>query len=111
MLALAQRFEGGRLSARDCVRIIGAGLRGGGHEVTDTTVASMKADGGIAGYVDIVARLLTITFASPSPSPRLHTDGFGRLNEGRPPTDDNQRIPPRDVPGEVIEPRPFLGTT
>ncbi len=28
MLALATRFEAGRLSARDCVRVIGAGLRG-----------------------------------------------------------------------------------
>ena len=31
MLALATRFEKGRLSARDAVRLIGAGLRGGGQ--------------------------------------------------------------------------------
>ena len=30
MLALASRFQKGRLRAVDCVRIIGAGLRGGG---------------------------------------------------------------------------------
>ena len=34
MLALAQRFEKGRLRAEDAVRIIGAGLRGAGHDVT-----------------------------------------------------------------------------
>ena len=39
MLALATRFEKGRISARDCVRIIGAGLRGAGHEIANDAVA------------------------------------------------------------------------
>jgi tail tube GTA-gp10-like protein len=62
MLALAERFQAGRLSARDAQRIIGAGLRGAGHDIADDTVARMQADGGAAGYVDIVARLLAATF-------------------------------------------------
>lgn len=62
MLALASRFEGGRLGARDCVRIIGAGLRGAGYEIADADVSAMQADGGAAGFVDIVARLLRATF-------------------------------------------------
>lgn len=62
MLALATRFEKGRLSARDAVRIIGAGLRGGGQDVDDEAVSAMKAEGGAAGFVDIVARLLRETF-------------------------------------------------
>lgn len=62
MLALAQRFSSGRLSARDAVRIIGAGLRGGGEQVTDDAVARMQGEGGAAGFVDIVARLLAATF-------------------------------------------------
>ena len=61
MLALAQRFSSGRLSARDAVRII-AGLRGGGEEITDEAVARMQGEGGAAGFVDIVARLLAATF-------------------------------------------------
>ena len=64
MLALAERFEKGRFSASDAMRIIGAGLRGGGHGVADEAVALMKADGGAAGYVDIVARLLRATFVT-----------------------------------------------
>lgn len=64
MLALATRFEKGRISARDCQRIIGAGLRGAGFDVSDQAVAVMRAEGGAAGYVDIVARLLTATFAA-----------------------------------------------
>ena len=64
MLALATRFESGRLGARDCVRIIGAGLRGAGRDVRDDEVARMQADGGAAGFVDIVARLLSATFGA-----------------------------------------------
>lgn len=62
MLALAARFENGRLSARDCTAIIGAGLRGAGYEIADTAVRAMQAENGAAGYVDIVARLLRATF-------------------------------------------------
>jgi hypothetical protein len=69
MLALAERFQGGRLSARDAQRIIGAGLRGAGTDVTDEAVGHMQADGGAAGYVDIVARLLNATFGgAPQPA-------------------------------------------
>jgi hypothetical protein len=62
MLALATRFEKGRLSARDCVAIIGAGLRGAGYEISDADVGAMTAEAGAAGFVDIVARLLRATF-------------------------------------------------
>jgi hypothetical protein len=64
MLALAQRFEAGRLSARDAIRVIAAGLRGGGAELDEAQVASMQAEGGAAGFVDIVSRLLTATFGA-----------------------------------------------
>lgn len=63
MLALATRFETGRISARDCQRIIGAGLRGAGHDISDEAVGAMRTDHGAAGFVDIVTRLLNATFA------------------------------------------------
>jgi len=66
MLALARRFEAGTLSARDCIRIIAAGLRGAGHDVNDDAVARMQADDGAAGYVTIVAKLLRATFGTAS---------------------------------------------
>jgi hypothetical protein len=62
LLALAKRFEEGRLSAGEAVRIIGAGLRGAGNDVDDTAVAAMRVEGGAAGYVAIVAELLSATF-------------------------------------------------
>src|ERR671922_99741 len=42
MLALAQRFEKGRLRAGDATRIIGAGLRGAGYDIADEAVAAMR---------------------------------------------------------------------
>ena len=64
MLALAERFGRGRIAARDAIRIIGAGLRGGGSAIGDDAVANMQADGGAAGFVAIVARLLEATFGA-----------------------------------------------
>lgn len=63
MLALAHRFETGRIGARDAIRIIGAGLRGAGHAIADEAVADMQAEGGATGFVGIVAELLAATFA------------------------------------------------
>ena len=55
MLAVAERFEAGRIAARDAIRMLGAGLRGAGYDIGDEAVATMRADGGAAGFVDIVA--------------------------------------------------------
>lgn len=60
--ALVERFTGGRFSARDMIRIIGAGLRGAGEAIDDAGVAALHVEGGAAGYAGIVSRLLTETF-------------------------------------------------
>jgi hypothetical protein len=62
LMGLARRFEAGRLSANDAIAIIGAGLRGGGNDIDDATVARMTTDGGAPGFVAIVAELLAATF-------------------------------------------------
>jgi hypothetical protein len=62
MLALASRFETGRIAAGEVRAIIGAGLRGAGTDISDADVGRMQADGGAAGFIDIVARLLQATF-------------------------------------------------
>lgn len=62
LVALGDRFASGRLSANDMIAIIAAGLNGAGHEVTAQEVGVMHVDGGLAGFADIVARLLTATF-------------------------------------------------
>ncbi len=76
MLALAMRFEKGRIRASDAQRIIAAGLRGGGHDIADAEVARMQSDNGAAGFIDIVARLLTATFGgSPDAAPASAREG------------------------------------
>lgn len=60
--ALAARFSAGRLSARDLIALIGAGLRGGGEAVSDADVAAMQAPDGAAGFARIAAELLVATF-------------------------------------------------
>ncbi|MEO1205924.1 MAG: gene transfer agent family protein [Pseudomonadota bacterium] len=93
MLALATRFERGRLSAVDLQKILAAGLKGGGHDVSVEEVAQMRAEGGAAGFVDVVGRLLSVTFGGAE-------DAVGRAPEGA------------DVAStEDGSARPFPGTT
>jgi hypothetical protein len=62
LVALAERFAKGRMSARDLIRIIGAGLRGAGEGVSDDEVARMASRDGAEGYVRIAATLIGATF-------------------------------------------------
>ena len=69
LIAIAERFEKGRIGATDAIRVIGAGLRGGGNVLSDGEVAGLTVNGGAAGYLDIVVRLLQATFAQPEATP------------------------------------------
>jgi hypothetical protein len=64
LLAIAERFEQGRIKATDAICVIAAGLRGAGSSLTDKDVAMMRVDGGAAGYLRIVADLLKATFGA-----------------------------------------------
>ena len=81
--ALAERFSAGRFSARDLVRVIGAGLRGAGEQVDDAEVAAMTAEGGAGGFAAIVAELLTVTFGGGEREPGPNQDPFGPQQAGR----------------------------
>jgi hypothetical protein len=60
--ALGERFVGGRLSAQDITRILGAGLRGAGSSVSDIQVAGLAFDGGLNGAIQAAIALLDATF-------------------------------------------------
>jgi Phage tail tube protein, GTA-gp10 len=60
--ALAERFSTGRLSARDMMEIIEAGLRGGGQDVSAAELGAMSCDGGLAGFAKVAGELLEATF-------------------------------------------------
>lgn len=64
IVALAARFEAGQVSAQDLIAILGAGLRGGGNDLSDAQVGAMRIDGGIGHCAEIVAALLVATFGS-----------------------------------------------
>jgi len=64
LAALAQRFGAGRMRANDLIRIIAAGLRGGGETVTDAEVARMSVPDGAATYVRIAVDLIEATFGA-----------------------------------------------
>lgn len=66
---LAARFESGGLSARDLIRIIGCGLRGAGHAMSDDEAAGLPVLGGLHGYVAIAADLIGATFGAPEADP------------------------------------------
>ena len=76
LIALAERFNNGRLKARDLIRVIGAGLRGAGEIITDHEVAQLTAPDGASGYARIVVALLTATFGDAS-DPRQRQEPSG----------------------------------
>ena len=63
MIAIAERFESGRIKASDAIKVIGAGLRGAGATLTNEDVARLSVVGGAAGFLRIVADLLKATFS------------------------------------------------
>ncbi|MFN3888978.1 MAG: gene transfer agent family protein [Beijerinckiaceae bacterium] len=67
LVALAARFEEGRLSARDLLRIIAAGMRGGGANVSENEVALLGCEGGLESYISVAAQLLAATFGQRDP--------------------------------------------
>lgn len=62
LVALAERFQTGRMKSDDLIAVIGAGLRGGGLDITDDAVSRLPIDGGAPASVRIVSELLTATF-------------------------------------------------
>lgn len=62
LVGLGERFAGGKVSARDLMAILGAGLRGGGNAITDDQLAQMSVEGGMRGAAEIAVRLLQATF-------------------------------------------------
>lgn len=69
LASLGNRFASGKLKARDLIRIIGAGLRGGGNAFSDDEVAALDIEGGVAGAARIVADLLAAAFSTEGSSP------------------------------------------
>lgn len=63
LTALAERFERGGVRAVDLIALIGAGLRGAGHAISDKALSEMTVEGGAAGAARAAAQLLARSFA------------------------------------------------
>jgi hypothetical protein len=67
--ALSERFGHGRLGAEDLVKLLGAGLRGGGHAISDEQVREWPLVGSLAEIGSALSDLLEATFGEPSANP------------------------------------------
>lgn len=66
LVALVERFEGGKVSSGDVMRLLVAGLRGGGWRGTADDLLSADIAGGPVGAAKAAARLLALAFALPT---------------------------------------------
>lgn len=66
LAGLLERFEGGRVSARDVLALLAAGLRGGGWEGDAEALGRAEIGGGPVGAAQAAAALLAHAFA-PAP--------------------------------------------
>jgi hypothetical protein len=65
LVALAERFEGGRFSVADVMALVVAGLRGGGWQGTAADLRTAEIGGGPIAAARIAAELLARAFALP----------------------------------------------
>ena len=59
---IGQRFSSGKVRSADLIKILGAGLRGGGADISDEMAASMRCDGGASVLTAVLVELLQLTF-------------------------------------------------
>ena len=85
LAALTTRFSSGRLSARDLMVVIAAGLSGAGERTATCAgpasseaeeVAAMRFERGVAGAAEIAAKLLEAAFGG--------GEATGETSQGRP---------------------------
>lgn len=65
LMALVERFEGGRFSARDVMALILAGLHGGGQPMTAAALLVAEVEGGALEAARAAGLLLARAFAAP----------------------------------------------
>ncbi|WP_108817673.1 gene transfer agent family protein [Pseudovibrio sp. Alg231-02] len=65
---LTERFSSGKLSAADIIKVLGAGLRGGGLVIENEEVAELSHEGGVAALAKLAGELLVATFSPPQQS-------------------------------------------
>lgn len=62
LAGLAERFGDGHLSTRDLIALLGAALRGGGHEIDADGVARLPLAGGLEAVMAALGDVLVAAF-------------------------------------------------
>ncbi|MRU16980.1 gene transfer agent family protein [Roseovarius sp. A21] len=65
LVGMVERFESGAFSSRDVLRLIVAGLRGGGWRGQASDLLSAEIEGGAMGAARAAAELLARAFMAP----------------------------------------------
>ncbi|MGL4312256.1 MAG: gene transfer agent family protein [Paracoccaceae bacterium] len=65
MIAVVERFEGGRMTTRDVLALLVAGLRGGGWQADAASLAAAEIGGGPVEAARAAALLLARAFTVP----------------------------------------------
>ena len=65
LVALVERFEGNTFSSRDVLALLGAGLRGGGSDVSAEALLHAQIEGGPMAAARAAAELLARAFVVP----------------------------------------------
>lgn len=66
LVALVERFEGGRFRTADVLKLLLAGLHGGGHRMRAERLMAAEIEGGAAAAAQAAAQLLARAFALPA---------------------------------------------
>jgi len=66
LVALGERLQTSRLSARDIIVILGAAVRGGGQDLTDRTLAERLSAADAPAAVAAIGQLFAATFGDGS---------------------------------------------
>ncbi|WP_336487294.1 gene transfer agent family protein [Methylobacterium nigriterrae] len=75
LAGLAARFAAGRLASRDLIAILGATLRGGGHDLDDAAVARLPLAGALEPVAEALGAVLVAAFGEAEPDPTPPRDG------------------------------------
>lgn len=66
LMGLVERFESNAFTSRDVIALLGAGLRGGGSEISDAALAAAHIEGGPMAAAKAAAELLARAFVVPA---------------------------------------------
>ena len=82
LIELAERFEGGRISAAELTALLAAGLAGGGNTLDEHRLNAAEIEGGAVAAMRAGLALLARAFAPVGdgcPAIPVHAQGAGRL--------------------------------